>query len=326
MIRQLIISGRRLRVNFVSYKELHEDIIEWTKTLPDFNLIVGIPRSGLLPALLLSLHYNIPLSEIESFENDHIFKSGQRGQSNANLLSTSTEKKEKIKVLIVDDSCTSGNTINTIKESLKNFKYLKNYGTEYITSIESIKYGAMYVTEDSKKYVDYFCRIIDHPRCFQWNWMHHLILTESCCDIDGVLCEPPNSIQNDDSENYIQFLKKTKPIFIPTVKIKNLVTCRLEKYRNLTEEWLFKYNIKYDKLFMMNYSSMQERQRVNQYAEYKADIYLKSNTILFIEDEIIQAQKIAQITKKPVLCTGNWNIYNGKNVIFYYRKDKHVAI
>jgi uncharacterized HAD superfamily protein/hypoxanthine phosphoribosyltransferase len=281
------------QMNFVSYKRLYEDIYRWVRVLPkDFDLIIGIPRSGLLPALLLSLHYNIPVSEIESFKNGHIFKSGQRGQFVSNI------KKNIIhKVIVVDDSCTSGKSIANAKYILKN---VKGY---------DIKYGAMYVTEDSKKYVDYFCSIINSPRCFQWNWMHHTFLMNSCSDMDGVLCGSPSHKQNDDGKNYIQFLKNAKPMFIPSVKIKYIVTARLEKYRRLTEEWLSRYNIKYEKLFMMNYPNMQKRKKDGKYSEYKAGIYMKSNAILFIEDDIVQAQKIAQITRKPVLCITNWIMY-----------------
>lgn len=275
-------------MNFVNYATLHDDIIRFTRVLPrDFDLIVGVPRSGLLPALLLSLHYNIPLSELLTFAGDKIFKSGTRGGV----------PLEVHKVLVVDDSSLSGGTITRTKRALQNKK-------QY-----DIKYGVLYVTDVTRKHVDYFLRVVPWKRCFQWNIMHHSFLENACMDIDGVLCYPPTPAQNDDGAKYIDFIQNTKPLYIPSFKVKCLATCRLLKYMKQTKEWLSKYGVKYDELYMMNYPNKAERVKARRYAEYKAEIYLNTKTELFIEDEVRQAQKIAQITKKPVLCVGNWTMY-----------------
>jgi len=278
-------------MNFVSYQQLCEDIIEWAKSLPrDFDLIVGISRSGLLPAILLSLHLNLPISEVEAFRNGHIFEPGQRGKT-----------PEKInKILVIDDTVLSGKTIRKVKNQLKDKEC-------------SIKYAAVYSGKDTS-HVDYFFKIIPILRCFQWNIMHANLLTNSCMDIDGVLCDPPTDKENDDGEQYIKFLENTKPLYIPTVKIKYLVTCRLERYRDLTEKWLKQHNVKYDNLIMMDYPTKEARVKAGRHASYKAENYTQFNTELFIEDSPAQAEEISRITHKPVLCVGNWIMYEEKGL------------
>ncbi len=49
-------------MNFVSNRELIDDVRDWSNRLPDDLIAVaGVPRSGLLPALHLALHRNIHL-------------------------------------------------------------------------------------------------------------------------------------------------------------------------------------------------------------------------------------------------------------------------
>ena len=77
--------------------DLNNIILKKLSILPrDFDLIVGIPRSGMLPANILALYLNKPLTDLNSFVNGHIYKAGERGQF--------FDIKEFKKILIVDDA------------------------------------------------------------------------------------------------------------------------------------------------------------------------------------------------------------------------------
>ena len=198
--------------------------IEWLYKIDDsIDLIVGVPRSGMLVANLIALYLNKPLTDIDSFLNGKIYSSG----STKNLKRNINDFSEVKRVLIVEDSSNSGKSIAKAKEKLKSFS------NKY-----DIIYFAMYVTNESKKNVDIYGRIVENPRIFEWNFMHHSILNRACVDIDGVLCFDPTSEQNDDGEKYIDFILNAVPKFKPTQRIKYIVTSRLEKYRKYTEEWL----------------------------------------------------------------------------------------
>lgn len=282
-------------MNFKTLSDLNNDIYNNLSDLPDVDLIVGVPRSGMLVASILALYLNKPLTDIDSFKNGILYSSGETKNTKEQVKNV----KDARSILIVEDSVSSGNSILKAKNKLKDSedKY------EFI-------YLAAYVTYESKKYVDYYLSIVEHPRSFEWNIMHTGNLSRACVDIDGVLCVDPTEEQNDDGEKYKQFLENAIPKLLPTVKINTIVTSRLEKYRPETERWLSKHNIEYEKLHMLSLDSKEERQRLGCHGKYKAGIYKKSKCILFIESNPGQAEEINALTKKGVFCIDNQTYYD----------------
>ncbi len=274
-------------INYRSIADLNKVIIDHLYKIPrDIDLIVGIPRSGMLPANLIALYLNLPYVDIYSFEHGHTYSGGER-------LSKINDVK---KILLVDDSIHSGRALLEAKRKLD--------GTE-----AKIVTCAVYATNQSKNTVDIFFETVAMPRVFQWNIFHHSILKKSCVDIDGVLCLDPSSDENDDGNNYIAFLKNATPFIIPTTQIHSLVSARLEKYRQETEMWLKAKGVQYSNLVLLNLPSKEERQRANCHAEFKAKEYINSDTVLFIESSASQAPQIAKLSQKPVFCVENQTMY-----------------
>lgn len=282
---------------------LNQIIFQRLSVLPrDFDLIVGIPRSGMLPANLLALYLNRPYTDIHSFINGHIYKAGERGQF--------FDIKQFKKVLVVDDSIASGSAMLKSKESLAHLE--KDF---------NISYCAIYVIPGKEKMVDYFFEVVPLPRYFQWNILNHTTLEKACFDIDGVLCVDPTEDQNDDGEKYTDFVLNAPPLFIPGAKIGTLVTSRLEKYRKETETWLKANNIKYNELIMLDLPDKEARQKANSHASHKAKYYMAKPYVLFIESSLSQAVEINRISKKPVLCTENFEMIFDAESIFYNMKS-----
>ncbi len=287
-------------MNYRNIKDLNEIILKRLHILPrDFDLIVGIPRSGMFPANLLALYLNRPVTDLDSFRNGHIYKAGERGQF--------FDTKQFKKILVVDDSIASGSALNKCKEQLKELE-----------SNLDIKYCAVYVIPSKIDMVDYYFEAVPLPRYFQWNILNHTILQKSCFDIDGVLCTDPTPEENDDGERYRHFLLNAQPLFIPGSPIGTLVTSRLEKYRPETKAWLQRNNVRYNKLVMLNLPDMAARQRANCHASFKAKEYASSmEYMLFVESNLNQAVEINKITKKPVLCTENFEmIYTSTSLLY----------
>lgn len=286
--------------------DLNKIILKRISILPrDFDLIVGVPRSGMLPANLLALYLNRPYTDIHSFLNGHIYKSGARGQF--------FDIKEFKKVLVVDDSVSSGAAMDKVKDSLKE-----------LNDQFSFSYCAVYMVPGKEKTVDYFFEMVPLPRYFQWNIMNHTTLEKACFDIDGVLCVDPTEEQNDDGPIYTDFVLNAPPLFIPGSKIGTIVTSRLEKYRNETETWLKKYNIKYNELVMLDLPNKEARQKANSHAVHKAKTFASGQYILFVESSLNQALEINRITKKPVLCTENFEmIYEAESMFYNIKSGKH---
>lgn len=286
-------------VNYRSVTDLNEALIKNLYKFPhDIDLIVGIPRSGMLPANLLALYLNKPFTDIDSFVEGRVYATGNRG---AFIRKSSTHK-----VLIMDDSILAGNALLKAKGRLS--VYLKSHpDTQFC-------YGVVYASMDGKDKVDFFCELIEGNRLFQWNMFHQpLILPKSILDIDGVLC--PNPPVDDDGSQYLEYIANAPALYTPTVRVDKLVSCRLEKYRHITEQWLDKHHIQYNELHLLNMETKEERIEWGRHGVYKGEIYKQSDDIFFIESSLKEATEIFSIAHKPVFCTENFQMINDESFL-----------
>lgn len=282
--------------NYRTYSDLSNIIKDYVQKNPfnEIDLIVGIPRSGMIPAYMMAAFLNKKVCSLQEFKNGLYSSNGVR----------SIPTKGQIKnILIVDDSILSGHAINEVKNVLSSEEY----------SQFNFKYLTVFATEKSKNKVDYYMQICQAPRLFQWNYLNHKIATASCYDMDGVLCVDPTSEENDDGEKYRKFCLTAKPLFIPSYCIKAIVTSRLEKFRKETEQWLKDNNVKYEKLYMLDVKTAEERRKLGLHAKYKAEIYKKLKQCkLFVESEPRQAKEIFKLTGKPCVCVATDEYYSNE--------------
>jgi len=268
-------------MNYRSVSDLSDLVRKNLQFIPrDVDLVVGIPRSGMLLATILALHLNFPIQSLEEFLN---LLEPSHGRTRSIKKSLNIKK-----IILCDDSIDSGKTLTIALDRIQ----------KLFVDLEIVKVAA-FATNKSKDKIDIYFENLQQPRFFEWNIFHRSSSQFYCMDIDGVLCEDPTSDQNDDGENYINFLTNANPKFLPTYRIGALVTNRLEKYRLLTEEWLKKWNLDYDNLIMLNLNDKSERQKTKPYGYFKADVYKKQkNHFLFIESSDYQAEIIAKKSGK----------------------------
>lgn len=282
-------------MNFRTISDLNNLIINNLARIPDnIDLIVGVPRSGMVPAYFIALNLNLPCVDVNALLNNQKIECGNTKRRD-NWVKYCSEAKN---ILIVEDSINSGKSILEVKNRLKEVDYNQN-----------ITYMAVYASEKSCEMVDIYLEKLAQPRMFEWNYMHHGLLKYACFDIDGVLCEDPTEEQNDDGERYIEFIRNAKVRFKPTYKIGTLVTCRLEKYRAETEMWLKKNEIEYDKLIMMNLKTKEERIACGNHGQFKGEIYKSiKDAVIFVESDFSQAKIIADKSRKLVYCVENQTV------------------
>ena len=276
------------KLNYKTYHNMMMDIKANVHKIPkDIDCVVGIPRSGLIPAYMVGLLLNKNVCSLDEFI---------AGTNNKNIITERVKLTSKVrKILVIDDSINTGRAQSIARQRIKTIDLDKRY---------QILYGAVYYVPGAQDKVDIAFTELASPRMFQWNYLNHSFLNNSCFDIDGLLCEDPTFEQNDDGEKYINFLLNAKPLYIPNHKIFALVTSRLEKYRPQTELWLKKNNVEYGHLIMLNLPSAEERRRMNVHAKFKAAVYTQlQNTVLFYESEQRQSIEIAELTCKAVFCT-----------------------
>ena len=269
-------------MRYVTIKELSDMIRRNLWKIPhDIDLVVGIPRSGMMVANMIALYLNKRLTDIDSFIKGSVFECGERGKY--------VGEKGIYKVLVVDDSVYSGGAMTKAKLKLE----------PLVNQFEFV-FASPIITTLGRDFVDVFFEVIDDERVFEWNLFHHGILNHSCLDIDGVLCCDPE--EDDDGEKYLAFVNNAKPLFTPTVTVDTLISCRLEKYRKQTEEWLKKNNISYRQLVMLDLPDKNSRIRWGRHGEYKGEYYRSRDFQLFIESSYCQASIIAKVSNKPVIC------------------------
>lgn len=284
-------------LNYKTYQDLSMCIKKNLYKLPkNVDLIVGIPRSGMIPATMLSMILSRPLCTLREFV------SGDCKSTFTKRIKFSNDIKS---VLIVDDSISSGKTMFGVKELIKTFDLENRYTITYMV--------IYYKTQDYSKFVDIALQKVDCPRLFQWNYLNHLFLQDAAFDLDGVLCQNPTKEENNDSDKYHEFILNAKPLFIPQYKIPYIITSRLSKYESETREWLNKNNVLFDNLIMLSGYTAEQRRNLGLHAVFKAEQYGKLDDIqLFIESDRKQAKCISKLTGKLCFCVETDELFGKK--------------
>lgn len=273
-------------MQYRSIADLSQSIANGAWKVPgDVDLIVGIPRSGLLAGSMLALHLNKPIVDFDAYLN----RSKPRiGRTSKHTLAS--RDKAVRKVLIVDDTIDTGSSMARMREEVA----AANLDDEVL-------FCAIYGTEKRHDGVDIVFERVTTPRMFEWNMMRHKRIGDACFDIDGVLCHDPEPTDNDDGARYEIFVAGARPLYIPKLPVAHVVTSRLERYRPQTEAWLKQKGIEYGRLWMIDLPTAEERRRLKAHAPFKARVYRECGASLFIESEDRQAEEIARLSERPVL-------------------------
>lgn len=287
------LSGRRF--NFVTIDQATIWTNQWVRTFPQqYDLIVGVPRSGMLIATIIALKLGKGLTTPDLLKLGKYWHSSQAGDG----FSLDDVKH----ILLVDDSIDKGRAMRTALDQIR------STGRTF-----EITRGALIVREDTKHLADLYFRVIEPPRTFEWNILHRKIASYSAqgilaVDLDGVLCANPPAGADNDEAWYLEWIRAANPYLIPRFEIDHIVTCRLEKYRQETERWLERQGVRYGKLHMWDVPN--KGLRGENFADHKIDMLLKLKPDLFWESDLKQAERIWQATRIPTLCVDEMTLLN----------------
>ena len=284
-------------MRYRSYEDLADCIRRKMWRVPsDVELIVGIPRSGMIPALMLAELLNKRCADLDAFIEGRQMSCGGRQR----LMRGSGQGR----VLVLDDTVFFGTAMRKARERLAP-----------LADRYDLLFGCIYAEGmNAKQMVDIYFEDIyrtgEKTWLYEWNVLHHYAkkTQASMWDVDGLLCKDPPDDRN--TEAYERYLPEAIPMIIPTTKVGALVTYRLERYRNVTEEWLRAQGVEYGHLMMFNAPDRDTRNRMLSPARYKAQIYGTTAWAgLFVESSELQAVRIHQLTGKPVFCYENGRMY-----------------
>jgi orotate phosphoribosyltransferase len=269
----------RGRWHYVTIEELSEYVTQWVKQFPEnYDVVVGVPRSGLMVASMIGGKLGKPITTPELFST-HVW------------MSRRAESREVHRVLLVDDSFKTGASMQQAKETL-----LETIRDRKI----SITTASVIVSPGCEQGVDLFYARIASPRIFEWNLLHdHKGVV--AVDMDGVLCKDPPPLLEEDEAMYRDWISTVEPYLIPHFTIDVIVSNRLEKYRSETEAWLKKQRVSYRELRMWNLEEAKMR-REGSKARYKVQNILEIKPFMFWESSRKEAEEIVKATRVPVWC------------------------
>ena len=270
---------------FITINKLYKDLLKLLPDVQKYDGIVGIPRSGMIPASLLSTLLSKPLFSVINDEIHMLNCSSVFGGSRMRKFEGDVKN-----LVFVDDTVYSGETFEKLE---------KVFG--------DIKTAVVYAPRFSCEKVDYFADILNPPHILEWNFFNSGYVEAAIFDIDGILSKNVPIPVCENEALYIDWLKNVEPYYhrVPRLfKINKLVTGRLERYRDITEEWLQKNGIQYGELVMFPTELEAERNK-NHYkvvGKYKAEIYNNCDCRYFVESELSESKVIKEYTDKSVIC------------------------
>lgn len=307
---------------------LHSPLAEWVSTQqlvsdsillagkipPNVSGIVGIPRSGMLPASIIATHLQLPLLELpySSASGPRPLGWGSRGYS----LRWAGDRQGPL--VVVDDTICAGTAMMRAKEQMQGQKAL---------------FAAVYPVIRKVSDLDLYARPIADIQLLEWNvfnsglWYghanHNMYGAGIACDFDGILCHDP-TVKDDDSESgvaaYTGWLENATPLHLPRrLPCRLIVTARLERFRPQTEAWLRRWGVRWERLVMHKGASFWERNN-SDVAAWKAHVFAASDCGVFIESDPHQAARIFDLSRKFVACpargkvwTPTWNEIHARN-------------
>lgn len=287
------------KVRFVSSAQFQSDILELIGKLPpDITAIAGVARSGLSAATMISMYLHLPMITIRQTMND-IVPTG-----NGWRLGGSKHVDPKGKILVVDDTVMTGNSLRAIRPLVER-------------ELGNACYAAVYVNPAATLKPDIWAVDLGWPHLLEWNIFNSILSPSMALDFDGILCRDCPVGSDDDGPRYLDFINNAKPLYVPRrVPVPLIVTARIERYREPTEAWLHRHGIRWNRLIMHPAGSLSERMRddipaykARHYKEWAKQHRAMPGPIIFCESEDWQARQIAQHAKLMVICPSTSGVY-----------------
>jgi orotate phosphoribosyltransferase len=269
-------------VEYRSVTDLNADARTLARRLPaPPQIVVGVPRSGILAATLVALHLNSSLTDIEGLLERRLLSAGHRFDDD------DFDWDDLDRVLVVDDSVNTGRAMREARERIA------AAGVPF-----DVEYAAVYITPGGYQVVDYWAEVVGTPRVFGWNILHHPILRHACVDFDAVV-QSVNTASDGGTVDGREDERSLASRLRTARSLGWIVTTRPESDREVVKAWLADNQITYRDLICLGENKSSDLD-VKYYANRKAAVYNATDAKLFVEGSHRQATAIADRTNRPV--------------------------
>jgi orotate phosphoribosyltransferase len=276
-------------MNFRSIAQLSDQLLSWSHDLPrDFEVVAGVPRSGLLAANILALYLNVPLTDVHGLVGGRCYPSGaRRKRATGGLVPDDEYLRSARRVLVLDDSVLGGKAMAHARERI-----------EAAVLPHDISYAAVYVSPRRKDVVDYACELVSAPRVFEWNVFHIGLLSEFFVSFEGIIAASGVQAPADVPTASLHSLQ---PKIVPSREIGWIISTRPESDRAAVEHWLRAHDIEWRSLVLLGQAG--RTTLPGSMALAKAEAYRATNAMLLLEPGLAEAVDVASLSGRPVLCT-----------------------
>lgn len=270
--------------DWISEARLTADALSLLATLPDFDLVAAIPRSGLLPGSLMAYRRHVPLWAV----------SRQRGAVEVGHGGRLEDRRSGAirRVLLVDDTVALGREMAACAP----------IAAEAWPGAEILRV-AIYAHPEGLHAVDRLAAVYPGKHFLAWNWANAGHGEAMAFDFDGILCEDCRPEDDDDGPRYRAFLETAGPVDLPRRRpVHTIVTARHARYEAETRAWLARWGVAVEHLVMRDWPIDPGMPWHEQVGRWKAWHFRRGGLPLFAESCPLQAGVINRQTGKAVLC------------------------
>jgi orotate phosphoribosyltransferase len=291
------------RPTWISTKALTDDVYKLAAKLPaDLVGIVGVSRSGLLPASLLSMHLHLPMWILRQDRNPQQPDSPKGDIIPAgNGWRLHTRRATKGAVLLVDDTQMTGRSLALALPIAREWAAAASH--RLLTAV-------VYQSPESKPKADLHVRELFSPHFLEWNLFNSCFIDEMAFDFDGIFCRDATAAEDDDGERYRKFLTTAEPVYLVRKEpVPLIVTGCLGKWRKQRQAWMQRHGIRAKRLVMGPWKTNAERAEPGAVSRFKAQHFAESGLEWFVESCPIQAREIVELSGKVVICPAAGKVF-----------------
>lgn len=268
---------------FVTSERLARDTLALMARLPpDVDLVVGVSRSGLLPASLIAYHRHLPLRAVSRARGVVDMGHGVRLEDRP--------AAPPRHVLLIDDTVANGTEMRACAPIVR--AAFPHAG---------LTRAVVYAAPQAMDAIDLCAATYPGSHFLAWNWTNSGAGSACGYDVDGLLCRDftPEECRSEASYLAAMAAMPASPYLPRRRPIPMICTARPESARSVTLGWLARWGASVENLWMW---PGDPHPRAEDVASWKAMHYKASGCVLFAESEPAQAEIIVRESGKPVLC------------------------
>lgn len=271
----------------VTMSDFMADSVALAHMLPPVRLVVGVARSGMIPAGIIATIHSADIASISETGGLHHLGGGDRWRS--------YPERGGI-VVVVEDSCYSGRSLARVRDIIGD-------------RLGPIKFAAVYTSPKNPFQLDYSVRMM-RSHWFEWNFANTVWSHQLAFDLDGTICPDFTAEEDDDGERYLARLR-TMPTatIVPRTKPVHIITARLERYREETRAWLDAAGVLVAELHMGPWATKREREKSDVWGWKGTTLASLDGVTHYVESDDTGAKVIADTSGKPVVCNTSGRIY-----------------